>query len=134
MSAEKPRSPYVPRARSAAFACATVFQFPHLLPVLQAHLDEEEGAILPILLISDVTRFVVTQLNAPWVDDLIQHFEVHFSLEDDADLFSDIVQGFVEGLPYTRSIYDQLDRCGAAKLKAELTRFHERTHGSVPTS
>ncbi|QBX56091.1 hypothetical protein EXE58_11860 [Nocardioides seonyuensis] len=76
--------------------------FPELRPLLTEHLDDQEGELLPYLLMADIERWSETQVtgNAHRISELMTWFENAFSAggEEIKDL---IGVGFVEMLPHT---------------------------------
>ena len=51
------------RASDVAFIGALVSEIPQLLPLLQDHLDEQEGEILPHLFMADLERWAEILVN-----------------------------------------------------------------------
>jgi hypothetical protein len=51
-------------ASNVAFICALIYARDELIPILQEHLDDQEGEILPHLLIADIERWCEAQVEA----------------------------------------------------------------------
>jgi hypothetical protein len=50
------------KALTVAFVCALVYEFPPLLGLLQEHLDDQEGEVLPHLFMADLERWIEAEL------------------------------------------------------------------------
>jgi hypothetical protein len=87
---------------SELLARRLVATFPLLQPVLDEHLNDMEGKLLPYLLFADVARW--TQANVEkerhGVRGMVEWFECEFATAKapERDLIS---LGFVEAIPYT---------------------------------
>lgn len=51
------------KARAVAMVCALVYTYTELTPILQEHLEDNEGEILPHLLMADITRNVSQRID-----------------------------------------------------------------------
>ncbi|WP_019876260.1 DUF7674 family protein [Sporichthya polymorpha] len=51
-------------ATTVSFACALVYHHPQLLPILEDHLEANDGEVLPHLLLSDVIRFAAANWSS----------------------------------------------------------------------
>ena len=94
---------YVPQAEAVAFMGALAHRFPELMPVLQEHLEDQHGEMLPHILMADVVRWLVARLEERGVDDpilrgVLQAIEEQFGRGDPVD--NVIAVSFVENLPY----------------------------------
>lgn len=78
-----------------------IVDFPQLTPVMDEHLDDQEGELLPYLFMSDVARWAQTNndTDPQAVGSLVDWLEAAFASgpQDVKDL---IGLGFVEALPY----------------------------------
>ncbi len=99
-------------ALHTAFLGYLTFGNKELLPVLQAHLEDQEGELLPHVLLADIARWMLRNLelhaNRIVVTRILKEFESRF--DENEDFQSLIVCGFLENLPYP-------DEDGAAILK-----------------
>lgn len=57
------------RAATVAFVGALVHRFPELLPLLQEHLDDQDGEVLPHVFMGDLTRWLVRRFATAGAQD-----------------------------------------------------------------
>ncbi|WP_126464254.1 hypothetical protein [Propionibacterium australiense] len=71
-------------ARTVAFIGALCFSHQDLIPILQEHLDEMDGEILPHLVMSDIIRWMVLNYEddpsvvkrvIDWISDVAQEYK-----------------------------------------------------------
>ena len=92
------------KAATVAFVGALVYRFPVLRPLLQEHLDDQKGEVLPHLFIADVERWVETGVKSgdrtrrEQVRALLDFLETAYS-QGDADVEELISVSFLEHLP-----------------------------------
>lgn len=86
---------------SQDLAVRLVGEFPDLAPVMDEHLDDQEGELLPYLLMADVARWAqATYASDPdAVGRLLDWLEVEFEAAEPAE--KDLIGlGFVEVIPF----------------------------------
>jgi hypothetical protein len=88
------------RASRTAFMGALVYQHPVLLPLLEEHLEDNDGEILAHLLMSDVMRWVVAHWESePRVcKSVLAWLDAAYASGDD-EVQEVIVQSGVENIP-----------------------------------
>lgn len=76
--------------------------FPELQPVLAEHLEDQEGELLPYLLMADIERWSEAEVtrDTERISELIAWFENEFTTGDQ-EVKDLIGVGFVEMLPHT---------------------------------
>lgn len=81
---------------------ALVDEFSELRPLLAEHLTDNEGELLPYLLMSDVARWAIREVahNPTRVAELMRWLEARFTAADEV-VETLIAVGFVEMLPAT---------------------------------
>lgn len=91
-------------ATTVAFMGALVYQFSELRPLLQEHLDDQEGELLPHLFMADVERWIeVEVINRPsqsrnLITGILNFFETALSGGED-EVVELICASFLEHLP-----------------------------------
>lgn len=93
-------------ARTVAFVGSLVHRCPWLLPVLQEHLDDQEGEVLPHLFMADVERWAEREIAASRTAEgshlasvlAVVDAELHDA--GDTEIGELITVSFVEHLPY----------------------------------
>lgn len=86
---------------SEALATRLVDQFPGLTPVLEEHLDDQEGELLPYLFLADVARWAHARYQAQpdLVGRIADWLEDEFGAAEPAE--RDLIGlGFVEAIPF----------------------------------
>ena len=87
-------------ASTVAVIGAMVHKHPELMPILQEHLDDQEGEVLPHLVIADVEQWVEDRwpVDKAQVTRLLEWLEPVFATADD-DVADLIAVSFIEHLP-----------------------------------
>ena len=90
----------MPTASTVALAGALAWEFPALRPLLQEHLDDNLGEVLPHLFLSDLARWAQTNVagQAELVSSVLEWLELTRSMGD-TDIVNLIDVSFVEMLP-----------------------------------
>ena len=108
-----------------AFLGFLVYRNRELLPVLQEHLQDQEDQLLPYLLLADIMRWMITDLaqsaDTIVVRRILKEFERRF--EEEEDLQTLIVCGFLENLPYPDEQGAELLTLLGPSMKAYLSRM-----------
>ena len=100
-----------------------VDRLPELEPLLHEHLREQDGELLPYLLLADVARWAQASFPSEpqLVGDLVDWFEEEYGRSEAAE--KDLIGlGFVETIPYRPAGTPLLTRLGPelTKVAAEL--------------
>jgi hypothetical protein len=115
--------------QTEAFVKGIVERFPKLSPLLQEHLHDNRGELLPHLFFGDLTRYVVAlvtsgdnQLEARReLRELLAFLEESFA-SGDSELCELISVSFLENLPYPWEDGSQLRSMLGPTLSTELSR------------
>ena len=109
------------RTRDVEFVYDLVDEAPGLRPLLDEHLDDNYGDVLPHLFLADFVRFAVGHLEDPVTLGALEHLEHAFRAGDDErqELIS---TGFVENLPAVGEPGDELRTKLGRALRAEVAR------------
>lgn len=98
---------YIPAASTVAFIGALTCRFPMLLPVLQSHLDEQGGEVLPHIFMGAVERWARTEFMRdpaafrPMVVSIMEYLhQADLKVGSTGDVHDLIYASFVEGLPW----------------------------------
>lgn len=91
------------RAAVVAFVGALVYRFPELLEVLQEHLEDQAGEVLPHVFMGDVTRWLVRRFLAAGRNDatlreILSFMEGAFK-SDREEVKELLAVSFLENLP-----------------------------------
>jgi hypothetical protein len=91
-------------ARTVAFVCALIWARDELTPLLQEHLDDQHGEILPHLLIADIERWSETQIEhhpqgTPALRVVLDIIERALTLHAGSAVGGLILVSFIEHLP-----------------------------------
>lgn len=82
-------------AESVAFLGHLIHRFPELLPVLQDHIDDNNGELLPHLLIADITRWLVKRVDGAnqtnVIEEILGELERAYAAGDDDDKVSELI-------------------------------------------
>ena len=100
-------------AVDVAFIGALVYHHPHLTPILQEHLDDQEGELLPHLAMADIERWIEDQWSGNQQDQvlgLLAWMEAAYAAGDDVTEL--IAVSFIEHLPYSGPGSDLRDALG----------------------
>ncbi|WP_417832412.1 hypothetical protein [Terasakiella sp.] len=91
-------------AINISFCCHLAFIFPELLSLLEEHLKDNTGEILPHLLMYDYCQLVSNDLgNRPWHKELLHTLEKIYSETDD-DISNLIAVSFIESIHFTNDL------------------------------
>lgn len=93
-------------ALTVAFAGAMTYRCPWLLPVLEEHLVDQEGEVLPHLYMADVERWAERELLSGGAEGahlrgLLDFVEAEFSVHHDDEVGEVVSASFLEHLPRT---------------------------------
>lgn len=91
-------------AISVAFIGHVIYQFPELVPVLQEHLDDNNGELLPHLLMADITRWLVAAVEDSdktfLIKAILAELERVYAERDEDDKISELIAvSCLENLP-----------------------------------
>ncbi|MFK4641086.1 DUF7674 family protein [Paenarthrobacter histidinolovorans] len=112
---------------SQQFMRELIADHPHLRPSYKEHLDDNDGELLPHLLIADICRWVVAEQasNPLRVLQLLSWLEVHFAgvghAMDDVD--NVIAVSFIEHLPLPSELGAGVVLLLGPKMKAQYEQF-----------
>ena len=91
-------------ASTVAFVGSLAYQFPALRPLLQVHLDDQDGEILPHLFMADLERWAEAQIQARdeashlLLEQVLAFLEMAYSTQG-AEVEELIAVSFLEHLP-----------------------------------
>ena len=97
--------------------------FPELLPILQEHLADNQGEVLPHLFISDVGRWLAASVghNPQLAGNVLAWLEVERA-KDDPDVGNLIDDSFVEMLPFPGESGEELRSLLGPVMAAEAEK------------
>ena len=108
-----------------AFLGLLVYRNRELLPVLQEHLQDQESQVLPYLLLADIMRWMIKDLAQSADTIVVRRIlkELERKFEEEEDLQTLIVCGFLENLPYPDEQGSELLTLLGPRMKAYLSRM-----------
>jgi hypothetical protein len=112
-------------ATTVAFVGALVYRHPFLLPILQQHLDDLSGEVLPHLLIADVERWLELEIanrrmqSIEQVEAVLQFIEEGYTLGD-GDVEELISVSFLEHFPRPGDLGSELRDLAGPQLQKQL--------------
>ncbi|WP_159705579.1 hypothetical protein [Arthrobacter sp. 18067] len=112
---------------SRQFMRDLIADHPHLRPNYDEHLKDNDGDLLPHLLIADICRWVVTEQDSQPLQilQLLSWLEVHFAGMSDAkdDVDNAIAVSFIEHLPLLSEPGADVVLLLGPKMKAQYEQF-----------
>ena len=114
--------------KDEAFVRELVDRFPELKPMLDEHLDDNFGSVLPHLFLADVMRFIAATCSSPdaargkqAVQPILDYLEARF--RDGDDKVKELISvSFVEVLPRPGEIGYEIRELLGPELAAEAER------------
>lgn len=110
-------------ASTIAFVGALCYQFRELIPILEEHLDEQEGEVLPHLLMADIERWAEKAVSDPQERSLLERVLGFIELEypgADEETQELIVVSFLEHFPRPNCPGAELRSLVGPNLRREL--------------
>lgn len=115
-------------AATVALVGTLVYRFPELRPLLQDHLDDQDGEILPHLFMADVERWAEGRITADdeaskkLVQDVLDFLEVAYCTQGD-DVQELIAVSFLEHFPRPGEPASELRSMVGPNLAEQLQRI-----------
>ncbi len=114
-------------AESIAFLGWLTHRNADLMPVLDEHLDDQDGELLPHLMMADVVRWCIARISShgtkdPHLQKMLRDIEDTYGTGSES-IDKLIGASFLENLPQQNEVGADLRNFVGPKLKAQLQRF-----------
>ncbi len=87
-------------SKTIAFICHLSYKFPQLLSILEEHIEDNSGEILPHLLMYEYTNLLTgSSSKEKWVSDFLTYIEEVYTPLDD-EISNLIAVSLIENLPF----------------------------------
>jgi hypothetical protein len=114
-----------------SYVHSVVKRFPGLLTVLDEHISDNFGEVLPHLFFGDVTRYSLELLSKSEAGDLASLRELHQLLEyleqsfssDDSEVWQLIAASYIENLPNKREAGFRIRTMLGPNMQQQLRRY-----------
>ena len=111
-------------AQTVAFVGWLCREFPVLLPLLQEHLDDQNGEILPNVLLGEITRWLVCNFDSePNVKEIVATLEHAYSGGESTGVSELVAVSFLENLPRPGEDGAEIRNEIGPRMKKQLEEF-----------
>jgi hypothetical protein len=113
---------------SVAFMGKLVFENVALLPIFAEHLEDNEGEILPhVLMAFFAAEFLVGFSENSWQVKFLRTLESCLKESEDSAIEGVVALSFIENLPSSGEMYAEILNCSGSKMRELFLEMNGRT-------